>query len=146
MEDTPSIPKIQHTPPVSPSFLRVGMNPNNNNGDYFKPSRATKDEFVFTTRSSSLNRTTCASGKSIVHLSPSQRVPNSPQLFSNPTSPLAFEITPSFGQEIEFPNYALFSYISNQFTNKVLDLNQHRKIFCSEEYPQSFNGEEALVC
>jgi hypothetical protein len=45
----------------------------------------------------------------------------------------------------EFPNHALFSYISNHFINGVATLNQHRKIFCTEEYPLSFNGEEAIV-
>lgn len=133
-----------NSPPVSPSFLRV-----NDRGDYFR--QPAKDEFVFTTRSSSLNRATnSSSGKSIVHLSP-QRVPPSPNkaLFSNPTSPLAFEMTTLHeslnGGEQEFPNHALFSYISTHFIQSVATLNQHRKIFCTEEYPMSFNGEEAVV-
>lgn len=146
--------KVQNTtPPVSPSFLSVGQQQQQQGrGDYFRP-KANKDDYVFTTRSSSLNRTTSSStGKSIVHLSPSnsKRVPNSPLFANHPTSPLAFEVMQkSLGEEMEdmedeFPNHALFSYISNYFINEVAKLNQHRKIFCTEEYPLSFNGEEAL--
>lgn len=125
---------ISPSAPISPSFLRVG----NNNGDYFRQTN--KDDFVFTTRSSSLNRATSStSGKSIV--SPKM-------LFSNPTSPLAFEMATvheSFGDR-DIPNHALLSFISSNFINEVARLNQHRKIFCTDEYPLSFNGEEAIVC
>jgi hypothetical protein len=127
-------------PPVSPSFLRVGSN--NSSGDYFKQQ---KEDVVFTTRSSSLNRTTSsASGKSIISKNAG---------FSNPTSPLAFEInhhqtlheTLLEGGEQDFPNHALLSFISSRFINEVTLLNQRRKIFCTDEYPLSFNGEEAMV-
>ncbi|KAG2192246.1 hypothetical protein INT47_010047 [Mucor saturninus] len=128
---------ISPSAPCSPSFLRVG----NSNGDYFRQQSSNKDEYVFTTRSSSLNRATAASsGKPI--LSPKM-------LFSNPTSPLALGMSTvhesSFGDlHGEIPNIALISYISTMFINEVATLNQHRKIFCTEEYPLSFNGEEAL--
>lgn len=116
--------------PISPSFLRVGSG-GGGGGDYFRQTN--KDDYVFTTRSSSLNRTTSsATGKSI--LSPKM-------LFSNPTSPLAFETV----HEKEFPNQALLSFISSNFINEVARLNQRRKIFCTDEYPLSFNGEEATV-
>ncbi|GAA5808893.1 hypothetical protein MFLAVUS_002292 [Mucor flavus] len=119
--------------PISPSFLRVGSG-GGGGGDYFRQTN--KDDYVFTTRSSSLNRTTSsATGKSI--LSPKM-------LFSNPTSPLAFETV----HEKEFPNQALLSFISSNFINEVARLNQRRKIFCTDEYPLSFNGEEAtdIIC
>lgn len=100
-------------------------------GDYFR-QKSNKDDYVFTTRSSSLNRATSSStGKSI--LSPKM-------LFSNPTSPLAFE-----SETPEVPNYAFLSYISSHFIHEVVKLNQRRKIFCTDEYPSSFNGEEAIV-
>lgn len=50
----------------------------------------------------------------------------------------------SFGDG-EIPNHALLSFISSNFINEVARINQHRKIFCTDEYPLSFNGEEAIV-
>lgn len=116
----------QTTPPVSPSFLRV------NN----------KEDYIFTTRTSSLNRTiSSSSGRSL-----NNRIPPSPKIiFSNPTSPLAFEMPNVLEVEDAFPNYALLSFISSNFIIAVRSLNERRRIFCTAEYPLSFNGEEAIV-
>ncbi|KAI9270866.1 CNH domain-containing protein [Sporodiniella umbellata] len=104
------------TPPTSPSYLTV------NN---------TSEEYPFTTRTSSLNRTVSSSS--------GHRLSTIPQfLFSNPSSPSL-----SSGAS-NFPDYALLSFISSQFINNVKSLNERRKIFCTEEYPLSFNGEEAV--
>jgi hypothetical protein len=143
--------KTSQTPPMSPSFLRVGSNTTTNN-DYFRQTNS--DDYIFTTRSSSLNRaTSSASGKSIIHINQSaqQRMippsPNSKHFFSNPTSPLAFEIkTPVLHErEEEFPNHAFLSYMADHFINAVALLNERRRIYCSAEYPLSFTGEEAFV-
>lgn len=137
------------TPPMSPSFLRVGSNTTN---DYFRQTNS--DDYIFTTRSSSLNRaTSSSSGKSIVHVNQNtqQRIippsPNNKYIFSNPTSPLAFEIkTPALlERQEEIPNHAFVSYIIDQFINAVTLLNERRRIYCSAEYPMSFTGEEAFV-
>lgn len=48
--------------------------------------------------------------------------------------------------EDAFPNYALLSFISSNFITAVRSLNERRRIFCTAEYPLSFNGEEAIVC
>lgn len=150
-----TIPKVTHTPPMSPSFLRVSYssttsnnsssNNTNNGTDYFRQSN---DEYVFTTRSSSLNRaTSSSSGRSIVHLNNNRMVPPSPNktFFSNPTSPLAFEINTVEESVTEIPNHALLTYIANHFINAVALLNERRRIYCSAEYPLSFTGEEAIV-
>ncbi|CAO3688875.1 unnamed protein product [Rhizopus microsporus] len=115
----------QTTPPVSPSFLRV------NN----------KEDYIFTTRTSSLNRTiSSSSGRSL-----NNRIPPSPKIIlSNPTSPLAFEMPNVLEDEDAFPNYALLSFISSNFITAVRSLNERRRIFCTAEYPLSFNGEEAI--
>ncbi|RCH97324.1 hypothetical protein CU098_001366, partial [Rhizopus stolonifer] len=139
---TLSSPRINHTPPMSPSFLRVGS-PSNN--DYFRQMPQPED-YLVTTRSSSLSRAmSSSSGKSIV-----QRIPPSPnkhQFFSNPTSPLAFEITSNHQDhqvEIEFPNHALLSYMARELIREVALLNERRRIYCSVEYPLSFTGEEVM--
>lgn len=136
---------------MSPSFLRVShnstssSNTNNNSGsDYFRQSN---DEYVFTTRSSSLNRaTSSSSGKSIVNLN-NRMVPPSPNktFFSNPTSPLAFEINVIEESVKEIPNHALLSYMAKHLVNAVALLNERRRMYCSAEYPLSFSGEEAIV-
>lgn len=103
-----------------------------------------KDDYLYTTRTSSLNRTVSSSSKTSVI----NRIPPSPKfIFSNPTSPLAYEIKTTYGSISEdmFPNYALLSFISAQFITSVKSLNERRRIFCTAEYPFSFNGEEALV-
>ncbi|CAO3619529.1 unnamed protein product [Mucor fragilis] len=144
-----TVPKVVHTPPMSPSFLRVShnsttSNSSNNGTDYFRQSN---DEYVFTTRTSSLNRaTSSSSGRSIVHLNNNRMVPPSPNkaIFSNPTSPLAFEINTIEESVKEIPNHALLSYIASHFINAVALLNERRRIYCSAEYPLSFTGEEAI--
>jgi hypothetical protein len=140
-------PKASQTPPMSPSFLRVG---NNTNNDYFRQTN--NDDYIFTTRSSSLNRAiSTSSGKSIIHVNQNAQrmVPPSPSkfLFSNPTSPLAFEVkTPALHEsEGEFPNHAFLSYMASHFIDSVARLNERRRIYCSAEYPLSFTGEEAFV-
>lgn len=95
------------TPPISPSFLSV------NNAS---------EEYPFTTRSSSLNRT-LSSGSG-------QAVPLSPQFLVSGYDTL--------------PDYALLSFISTQFVSQVKSLNERRRMFCTEEYPLSFSGEEAV--
>lgn len=74
-------------------------------------------------------------------------VPPSPNkaIFSNPTSPLAFEINTIEESVTEIPNHALLSYIASHFINAVALLNERRRIYCSAEYPLSFTGEEAIV-
>ncbi|KAG1380030.1 hypothetical protein G6F61_004423 [Rhizopus arrhizus] len=119
------------TPSISPSFLRVN------------DKEIDKDDYLYTTRTSSLNRTVSSSSKTSVI----NRIPPSPKfIFSNPTSPLAYEIKTTYGSISEdmFPNYALLSFISSRFIASVKSLNERRRIFCTAEYPFSFNGEEAL--
>lgn len=114
------------TPPVSPSYL----------------SASNMEDGLFTTRSSSLNRTTSSSSTT------AQRIPLSPKfLLSAPTSPLTFGMSAVYeSNQGIFPNFALLSFISNQFIVCVKSLNERRKIFSSAEYPLSFTGEEAVVC
>ncbi|CEP17756.1 hypothetical protein [Parasitella parasitica] len=144
--DVPTGPRVAHTPPMSPSFLRVGhaSTASSNGSDYF---RQPNDEYIFTTRSSSLNRaTSSSSGKSIVHLNgrmvpPS---PNKPLFSSNPTSPLAFEINTIEESVKEIPNHALLSYMTSHLIHAVALLNERRRIYCSAEYPLSCTGEELI--
>ncbi|KAG1456664.1 hypothetical protein G6F46_000111 [Rhizopus delemar] len=112
------------TPPVSPSYL----------------SASNMEDGLFTTRSSSLNRTTSSSSTT------AQRIPLSPKfLLSAPTSPLTFGMSAVYeSNQGIFPNFALLSFISNQFIVCVKSLNERRKIFSSAEYPLSFTGEEAV--
>lgn len=48
--------------------------------------------------------------------------------------------------EDEYVNAALLSNLSQVFLQHVQVLNKTRRIFCTDEYPLSFNGEEAVVC
>lgn len=112
--------KVIQTPPMSPSALRIASAT-----DYFPP----KEDYVPTTRSSSLSRS-----KSAVHFAP---VPH-----NLPTSPLAFEIV---HEGDDFPNHAFLSYMTQQVILQVSKLNEHRRIYCSAEYPLSFTGEEIMV-
>lgn len=41
---------------------------------------------------------------------------------------------------------AIMSQIAQDFVDRVKQLNKTRRIFCTEEYPLSFTGEEAVVC
>lgn len=41
---------------------------------------------------------------------------------------------------------AIMSHIAQDFVDRVKQLNKTRRIFCTEEYPMSFTGEEAVVC
>ncbi|RCI06133.1 hypothetical protein CU098_012465 [Rhizopus stolonifer] len=107
------------TPPTSPSFLRVND----------------LEDSLYKTRTSSLNRTRSTSSKRSGCYQP-----HSPNfIFSNPTSPFD-----TVYEEDVFPNHALLSFISNRFIVEVKLLNERRRIFCTAEYPLSFNGEEAL--
>lgn len=123
-----SPPKIIHTPPMSPSALRIGSS------DYFP-----KEDYLPSTRSSSLHRSYSSPTKSSVHFAP----------LNLPTSPLAFEIK-SLQDSIPFsedgfPNHAFLSYMSQQLIKQVKALNEQRKLYCSVEYPLSFYGEEIMV-
>lgn len=95
-------------------------------------------------RTSSLNRTaSTASGKSNILL------PTSPRhnFFSNPTSPLAFEVRTVHEtlEEHEFPHVAFLSTMMQYIIESVKNLNEHRRIYCSAEYPFSFSGQEIMV-
>ncbi|KAI9281061.1 CNH domain-containing protein [Sporodiniella umbellata] len=113
----------QSTPPVSPSFLRVNE----------------AEDSPYQARTSSLNRTRSSSSKRSNRFHPLS--PN--MIFSNPNSP--FEMQTVYEVEDMFPNHALLSFISKRFIALVKVLNERRRIFCTAEYPLSFNGEEALV-
>ncbi|CAO3594948.1 unnamed protein product [Absidia cylindrospora] len=43
-----------------------------------------------------------------------------------------------------FPNYALVSELATHFVDQVKRVTKRRKIFTTAEYPNSFNGEEAV--
>ncbi|KAI7903065.1 CNH domain-containing protein [Cokeromyces recurvatus] len=148
-----SSPRLTPTSPLSPSFIRTDNSTNTN----YTNNGNMSDDYIFTTRSSSLNRATSSSGKSIiVQLSSSSSSASSPRLLhhkqplqfiSNPASPLAYEIKiPIYNNEnlMDIPNYAFLSYIAEQFMDAVKSLNERRRIYCSAEYPSSFNGEEAI--
>ncbi|KAI8985074.1 CNH domain-containing protein [Pilobolus umbonatus] len=132
---TPSATTL--SPPMSPSFLRI-----NRNNSLPVSNTSTGDDYVFTTRSSSINRTTStSSGKSIVPLNH----PSSPKIFSSPASPLVFEIsTIPESDGGDFFSISLLSVLATQFIEEVINLNDRRRIFCTAEYPLSFNGEEAM--
>ena len=46
---------------------------------------------------------------------------------------------------LALPDYSLFSELGQRLVIEVRELNKHRKIFCSIEYPLSFTGQEAVV-
>ncbi|KAI9478457.1 MAG: CNH domain-containing protein [Benjaminiella poitrasii] len=148
-----SSPRTTPTSPVSPSFMRVSSSNSTINTDDFNSGTSTmtnSDDVIFTTRSSSLNRaTSSSSGKSIIiqvaPSSPRHRYHKQTHLFSNPTSPLAFEIKSTIDHELmEAPRHAFLSYMAHHLTTAVKSLNERRRIYCSAEYPLSFNGEEAI--
>lgn len=86
-------------------------------------------------RTSSLNRAASSSSRNHHHF------------FSNPTSPLAFEIPTVHEalEEYEFPNAAFLSSMMHHIVKSVTTLNEHRRIYCSAEYPFSFSGQEIMV-
>jgi hypothetical protein len=85
-----------------------------------------------------------SSGKSITQLSVGG-VPASPKMYLNPVSPLSFQPVHESIQEQPPFEYALLSQIAESFAQQVTLLNDSRRIFCTAEYPLSFNGEEAMV-
>lgn len=48
-------------------------------------------------------------------------------------------------QGLESNNYALLSTLANEFVRHIQQLNNIRRLYCSDEYPLCFTGEEALV-
>lgn len=49
-------------------------------------------------------------------------------------------------QELESSNnFALLSTLASEFVRHVQELNRIRRLYCSDEYPLCFTGEEAMV-
>ncbi|SAM00354.1 hypothetical protein [Absidia glauca] len=90
-------------------------------------------------------------------------LPASPRMYSTPNSPLARIIETDTHSIHElmygnhgandndddndtntFPNHALVSALAIQFVAQVKSVTKRRKIFTTAEYPNSFNGEEAV--
>jgi hypothetical protein len=44
------------------------------------------------------------------------------------------------------PEYAFMSILSKAFLRRVRGLEHVRELFCANEYPESFTGQEAIVC
>ncbi|KAI8339872.1 CNH domain-containing protein [Chlamydoabsidia padenii] len=119
-----------------------------------------QQQHLLTTRTSSLNREftlngnkrsdSISSNRSHTSINSSNTLPPlpaSPRMYSTPNSPLARIIEtdqPSIHELISFPNYALLSELAIHFVDQVKCVTKRRKIFTTAEYPNSFNGEEAV--
>ncbi|KAI7848144.1 CNH domain-containing protein [Circinella umbellata] len=85
-----------------------------------------------------------------VLLSPSSNHPNTDNSMINSNS--NYNNTDYNGNEeqstitplLALPDYSLFSELGQRLVIEVRELNKHRKIFCSIEYPLSFTGQEAV--
>ncbi|KAI8342611.1 CNH domain-containing protein [Chlamydoabsidia padenii] len=111
---------------------------------------------IMPTRSSSLTRELAQKrSDSISSIKSGSHSPLvSPRMYSTPSSPLAsiseFDQHPSIhalvygGDDMYFPNYALFSELATHFIDQVKRVTKRRKIYTTAEYPTSFNGEEAV--
>ncbi|KAI9270472.1 CNH domain-containing protein [Phascolomyces articulosus] len=159
------------SPPMSPSLLSVAQRssdiqqPQQNNHTTTTTTtnhhhHTSSIDTVFMPRTSSLNNqqhstptspTSVATGPKSIHdvlLSPiNHQVPNTGNSLithhnGNNTSDEKEQstITPL----IAFPDYSLLSEIGQRLVIEVRELNKHRKIFCSIEYPLSFTGQEAV--
>ncbi|KAI8150181.1 hypothetical protein BJV82DRAFT_707923 [Fennellomyces sp. T-0311] len=118
------------SPPMSPSVLGIAQTS--------KHQHTSSIDTVFMPRTSSLNNQhstpsspTSGLGPMSIHdvlMSPTNRTPATAV-----QAPL-----------LSFPDYAMLSQLGEKLVLEVRELNKHRRIFCSIEYPLSFTGQEAV--
>lgn len=100
---------------------------------------------LYTTRTTSLDRQEPSSRVLLSRLGSTASRTSSSDGSSRPTSPPRKLVALRTDEEQELPNHAILSDLAHRFVLRVKHLNRTRRIFCTDEYPMSFTGEEAVV-
>ena len=117
------------SPPMSPSVLGIAQTS--------KHQHTSSIDAMFMPRTSSLNNQHSTPTSPTSGLGP---VSIHDIMSSTPTTATAIQ-----APLLAFPDYAMLSELGEKFVIEVRELNKHRRIFCSIEYPLSFTGQEAVV-
>ncbi|KAG0169322.1 RHO1 GDP-GTP exchange protein 2, partial [Apophysomyces sp. BC1021] len=116
--------------PVKSEILSPTLSPSRMRATITTPADTSDHGFISPPRSSSLRRQTSISSKTASTLAGSTTSSNKSPV-NNADSQSNFHLT-------------RLSCIAQVFVDQVKQLNESRKMFCTDEYPHSFNGEEAV--
>lgn len=134
------------SPPVSPSLLGISPAPSSSSAVTQSKGLDSPTAALLMPRTSSLTHQQQQQQRSLPTSPTGAAVPSSATstTFQPPLSS-ASNTTNAVIPSLSFPEHYRLSELGEKFIIEVRQLNEHRRMFCTAEYPLSFTGEEAVV-
>lgn len=144
------------SPPVSPSLLGISPAPSSSSPSSAAAAASQSKGLDSPTAPFLMPRTSSLTHQQQQQQQHQRSLPTSPTgaavpssatsaTFTQPPLSSASIVTNTVIPSLSFPEHYRLSELGEKFIIEIRQLNEHRRMFCTAEYPLSFTGEEAVV-